>query len=81
MYLIFFQVCRMLTACSVRDVVANLSLSVKNIKDYLQKAHKGANSPLLVIIDDFLKRNKQVLSKKKKGQCLHESCNQALIRI
>lgn len=71
----------MLTACSVRDVVANLSLSVKNIKDYLQKAHKGANSPLLVIIDDFLKRNKQVLSKKKKGQCLHESCNQALIRI
>ncbi|KAL1458544.1 hypothetical protein WDU94_008682 [Cyamophila willieti] len=61
------MILRMLTASSVRDVVASLSMSVKNIKDNLIKAHKVLNSPLLLIIDDFFKRNKQVLSRKKKG--------------
>ncbi|KAI5704862.1 hypothetical protein M8J75_009507 [Diaphorina citri] len=61
------MVLRMLTAASVRDVIASLSMSVKNIKDNLVKTHKVHSSPLLLIIDDFFKRNKQVLSKKKKG--------------
>uniref|UniRef100_A0A8D8YUP5 Integrator complex subunit 1 n=3 Tax=Cacopsylla melanoneura TaxID=428564 RepID=A0A8D8YUP5_9HEMI len=61
------MILRMLTASSVRDVVASLSMSVKNIKDNLIKAHKVLSSPLLLIIDDFFKRNKQVLNRKKKG--------------